>query len=73
MSRIGRKIIPIPKGTKVDVRDGIFTAEGPKGKVSQAIFPGYPVKMDDGSVTVERPGGVVVSAGPLVVVAARKG
>lgn len=56
MSRIGRKIIPIPKGTKVDVRDGIFTAEGPKGKVSQAIFPGYPVKMDDGSVTVERPG-----------------
>jgi len=56
MSRIGRKIIPIPKGTKVNVQDGVFTAEGPKGKVSQAIFPGYPVTMDDGGVTVARPG-----------------
>jgi large subunit ribosomal protein L6 len=56
MSRIGRKIIPIPKGTQVKVHDGVFTAEGPKGKVSQAIFPGYPVTMDDGGVTVARPG-----------------
>ena len=56
MSRIGRKIIPIPKGTKVNVQDGVFTAEGPKGKVSQAIFPSYPVTMDDGGVTVARPG-----------------
>ncbi len=56
MSRIGRMIIPIPKGTVVKIHDGIFTAEGPKGKVSQTIFPGYPVSMDESGVTVARPG-----------------
>ncbi|HXU47283.1 MAG TPA: 50S ribosomal protein L6 [Thermoanaerobaculia bacterium] len=56
MSRIGRKVIPIPNGTKITVQDEIFTAEGPKGKVSQALFPGYPVTVDDGSVTIARTG-----------------
>jgi large subunit ribosomal protein L6 len=56
MSRIGRKPIPIPKGTKVAVADGTFTAEGPKGKVVQSIFPGYPVAIEDGQVTVARTG-----------------
>ena len=40
MSRIGRMPIPVPKGTKIQVQDGLFVAEGPKGRVEQTLFPG---------------------------------
>lgn len=56
MSRIGRMPIPVPSGTKIEVKDGQFLAEGPKGKVSQAVFPGYPIEVKDGTVTVARSG-----------------
>ncbi len=56
MSRVGLKPIPVPKGVKVSVADGTFTAEGPKGKVSQQLFAGFPVTVDDGEVRVARPG-----------------
>ncbi len=55
MSRIGKAPIEIPQGTKVSIEAGVFTAEGPKGKVSQPLFEGYPVDVDDGTVTVARP------------------
>jgi large subunit ribosomal protein L6 len=48
--------ITIPKGVKVQVVDDVFTAEGPKGKVSQKLLAGYPVKVEDGVIRVERPG-----------------
>ncbi len=60
MSRIGRMPIPVPGGTRVEVKEGLFTAEGPKGTVSQALFPGFPVVVENGTVTVSRPG----DAGP---------
>jgi large subunit ribosomal protein L6 len=60
MSRVGRKPIEVPKGVKVSVADGVFTAEGPKGKVSQALLPDFPVKVEGSTVTVARPG----DAGP---------
>ena len=56
MSRIGRMPIPVPSGTKVQIQDGTFVAEGPRGKVSQPLFEGYPVKIEDGVVTIERSG-----------------
>ena len=56
MSRIGMQPIEIPEGVQVTTEGGVFTAEGPKGKVSQAIFEGYPVDVEDGTVTVSRPG-----------------
>jgi large subunit ribosomal protein L6 len=56
MSRIGKMPIKLPAGTKVQVEDGQFTAEGPKGKVVQPLFPGFPVKVDDGIVTIDRSG-----------------
>ncbi|MEM7050759.1 MAG: 50S ribosomal protein L6 [Acidobacteriota bacterium] len=56
MSRIGRMPVPIPKGAKIDIADGVFTAEGPKGKVMQSLFDGFPVEMEDGQITVGRPG-----------------
>ena len=56
MSRIGRMPIPVPSGTKVQIEDGTLVAEGPRGKVSQPLFDGYPVKIEDGVVTIERTG-----------------
>lgn len=60
MSRVGRKPIDVPSGVKVTVAGGMFTAEGPKGKVSQALLPGFPVEVDGGQIRVGRPG----DAGP---------
>jgi large subunit ribosomal protein L6 len=40
MSRIGKKIIPIPKGVKIDVHPGAIDVQGPKGKLHQALPPG---------------------------------
>jgi large subunit ribosomal protein L6 len=48
--------ISIPKGTKVEVRDGVFVAEGPKGRVEQGLFPGFPVDIQDGVINITRPG-----------------
>ena len=59
MSRIGRMPISVPSGTKIDLgalESGVFTAEGPKGKVSQSVFTGFPIEVKDGVVTVSRPG-----------------
>lgn len=56
MSRIGRMPIPVPKGTKVEFKSGVFTAEGPKGKVSQPVLEGFPIEINDNEVTVARGG-----------------
>ena len=56
MSRIGRMPIPVPQGTKVQVQDGLFVAEGPKGRVEQTLFPGYPVEVEDDTIQISRPG-----------------
>ncbi len=57
MSRIGRMPIPVPQGTRVELRDGRFVAEGPKGRVEQTLFEGFPVEVkDDGSIEVARSG-----------------
>ena len=54
MSRIGKEPIPIPDAAKVSLSDRVFTAEGPKGKVSQSVVDGIRVAIEDGSVTVTR-------------------
>jgi large subunit ribosomal protein L6 len=57
MSRIGKMPIAVPKGTRVEMKEGRFIAEGPKGKVEQALFDGFPVAVDDaGVVTINRSG-----------------
>ena len=55
MSRIGKMPIDIPEGTKVSLEGGVFCAEGPKGRVSQAITEGIDVVIEDGQVKVSRP------------------
>jgi len=54
MSRVGKQPIEIPKAAKVRVENGVFIAEGPKGKVSQSLFPECPVRIDAGVVHVTR-------------------
>jgi large subunit ribosomal protein L6 len=56
MSRVGKAPIPVPSGTQVSIDGGVFTAEGPRGTVSQGLFEGFPVKVEEGTVTVARPG-----------------
>jgi large subunit ribosomal protein L6 len=56
MSRIGRQPITIPVGTKVAIAEGVLTAEGPKGRVSQMLFVGFPVELAGDTITVARPG-----------------
>jgi large subunit ribosomal protein L6 len=40
MSRIGKKPIAIPKGVKVDVKQGAVEVQGPKGKLLQPLPAG---------------------------------
>ena len=54
MSRVGREPIPIPKGVEVGIDNGIFTAKGPKGSVSERMIPGIEVAIEEGVIKVSR-------------------
>ncbi len=54
LSRIGRKPIPIPTGVEVEVLHGGVTVTGPKGTLTQHYHPEVLVKVEDGTVLVER-------------------
>ena len=56
MSRVGRMPITIPTGVKVSIADGVFVAEGPRGKVRERLLEGIPVEIEDGVVRVTRTG-----------------
>jgi large subunit ribosomal protein L6 len=56
MSRIGKKIIVLPKGVTIDVnKDNLVTASGPLGKLSEKLDIDMKVLIEDGVLTVERP------------------
>jgi large subunit ribosomal protein L6 len=40
MSRIGKKVIPIPKGVKIDIKPDAVEIQGPKGKLRQTLPTG---------------------------------
>ena len=54
MSRIGKKPISVPQGVKVAVEGATVRAEGPKGKLSQAIPSSLSVTMESNVLTVAR-------------------
>lgn len=56
MSRIGKLPIIIPAGVTVNVGDNkIVTVKGPKGELTQELKDDITVKIDDGTLHVERP------------------
>lgn len=56
MSRIGKLPIGIPAGVTVTVsEENLVTAKGPKGELSQQIQKDMTIKVEDGTITVERP------------------
>ena len=55
MSRIGKKIIDIPKGVTVTLEGGIVKVKGPKGELQRAIHPNMKVEMKDNQIEVKRP------------------
>ena len=55
MSRIGKAPISIPSGVNVTVKDNAVTVKGPKGELVQNIHSELEVKVEDGTLTVERP------------------
>jgi len=54
MSRIGKKLIPLPAGVKYTVEGNTVLVEGPKGKVTALIADGITLKTADGNLQLER-------------------
>jgi len=54
MSRIGKKLIPLPAGVKYTVQGNTVLVEGPKGKVSALIADGISLETKDGVLHVNR-------------------
>lgn len=54
MSRIGRKIIPLPKGVALNVTKSDVSVKGPKGELKRQLPEGVTVKVAGQEVTVER-------------------
>lgn len=54
MSRVGKKIIAIPKDVKVTITENAVEIQGPKGKLTTPIPPGVTFKLDNGGLAAER-------------------
>ena len=54
MSRIGKKLIPLPASVKYKVEGNTVVVEGPKGKVSALIAEGITLETVDGVLHVNR-------------------
>ncbi len=56
MSRIGRMLITVPAGVKVDVSEtNLVTVTGPKGTLSEQINPAIIIEQDGATISVKRP------------------
>lgn len=56
MSRIGKSPITLPKNVSVEVMSGnVVKVKGPKGEMFQQVDRDIIVKVEDGTLTVERP------------------
>src|SRR5262245_8680984 len=56
MSRVGRKVIPIPKGVQVQVKPDRLEVQGPKGKLTTPVPAGITFKLENGELEASRQG-----------------
>ena len=54
MSRIGKKLVVIPKEVKIEVREGVVFVEGPKGNLSRKLSDRISVEINDNQLFVKR-------------------
>jgi large subunit ribosomal protein L6 len=54
MSRIGRKIIPLPKGVTLNQKAGAVSVKGPKGELSKPLPEGVSIKAEGDKISVLR-------------------
>lgn len=54
MSRVGKKVIEIPKGVTVNVTETVIEVQGPKGKLTTPVPAGVAFKLEDGKLAAER-------------------
>jgi large subunit ribosomal protein L6 len=54
MSRIGNKVIPVPSGVKIQVKDGAVEVQGPKGKMNVRVPAGIRFEQKDGTLVAKR-------------------
>lgn len=54
MSRIGNKIITVPSGVKVQLKEGSVDVQGPKGKMNVALPVGISFEQKDGTLIAKR-------------------
>jgi large subunit ribosomal protein L6 len=54
MSRIGRKILPLPKGVTLSQKPGLFSVKGPKGELSKSLPEGITIKTETDKIQVLR-------------------
>jgi large subunit ribosomal protein L6 len=54
MSRIGNKLIPLPSGVKVQIKDSSVDVQGPKGKLTVPLPRGIRFEQKDGALIAKR-------------------
>jgi large subunit ribosomal protein L6 len=54
MSRIGRKVLPLPKGVSISQKAGAISVKGPKGELSKPLPDGISVKTEADKLQVLR-------------------
>jgi len=53
MSRIGKKLVPLPQGVTATVKNGEVKVKGPKGELSLRLVEGVEATVDKDGVTVK--------------------
>jgi large subunit ribosomal protein L6 len=54
MSRIGNKIIPVPTGVKIQIKEDLVDVQGPKGKMAVVVPAGIRFEQKDGTLVAKR-------------------
>src|SRR3984893_3261749 len=54
MSRIGNKLIPVPSGVKIEIKQDAVDVQGPKGKMTVPLPRGIRFEQKDGTLIAKR-------------------